>query len=67
MEVQLFQDTINEIGLVAILVDAINVSRAASTDKAGMSRVSHAGGMVEMRDVMQWQMLLNRLSSSTTA
>jgi hypothetical protein len=44
-----------------------NVSRAASIDNGGISRVSQSGGMVEIREVMQRQMLLNRVSSSTVA
>jgi hypothetical protein len=44
-----------------------NVSRAASIVNVGMSRVSQSGGIVVMREVIQSQMLLNRLNSLTTA
>ena len=42
------------------------MSHAASFDSAGMSSHSESGGKFEIRDVMQRQMLLSRLSSSST-
>src|SRR6266478_1321785 len=42
------------------------VSRAASIDNVGILRVSQAGGIVKIRDVIQRQMLLNCVSSFAT-
>lgn len=41
------------------------VERVAPSDKVGDSKTFAAGGIVEIRDVMQGQILPNRLSSPT--